>query len=165
MCCEDGGLVAPLHGLLFACIPGQEGCADVCQGVRLPCTRMQGISKKCLHAPYLVPPPQNPHGNPSFWSPHQSPQGTCPFHAAALVLQVEDCDLASFHVHAGDIIVMGSDGLMDNLAELDIMTEVGADPPAAACTYNTCPDDFADYPSGNLVSQTCPAFVSCWQPE
>uniref|UniRef100_A0A7S3VT51 Protein phosphatase n=1 Tax=Dunaliella tertiolecta TaxID=3047 RepID=A0A7S3VT51_DUNTE len=38
--------------------------------------------------------------------------------------KVEDSDLASFHVHAGDIIVMGSDGLLDNLAELDIMTEV-----------------------------------------
>eukprot|EP00983_Pelagomonas_calceolata_P002098 71233-Pelagomonas_calceolata.AAC.1 len=41
-----------------------------------------------------------------------------------MVPQVEDSDLASFHVHAGDIIVMGSDGLLDNLAELDIMTEV-----------------------------------------
>lgn len=48
----------------------------------------------------------------------------CPYqlghHAGAN--RVEDADLASFHVKKGDIIVMGSDGLLDNLSETDIMT-------------------------------------------
>jgi hypothetical protein len=63
--------------------------------------------------------------------------------------QVEDCDLASFHVHAGDIIVMGSDGLLDNLAEVDIMTEVGGGP----FDQSLCPR--CVYPR-KVVTMPCP---------
>ena len=35
--------------------------------------------------------------------------------------RVEDADLVSFYVSPGDIIVMGSDGLLDNLSEHEIM--------------------------------------------
>ncbi|KAI8470187.1 MAG: Serine/threonine protein phosphatase [Monoraphidium minutum] len=38
----------------------------------------------------------------------------------------EDADLATFVVHPGDVIVAGSDGLLDNLSELEILEEVGA---------------------------------------
>ncbi len=53
-------------------------------------------------------------------SPHEYGRGVC---ARA---QVEDSDLASFHVQPGDVIVMGSDGLLDNMADLDISREVAA---------------------------------------
>ena len=36
--------------------------------------------------------------------------------------RVEDADLVSFYVSPGDIIVMGSDGLLDNLSEEEVMT-------------------------------------------
>jgi len=38
--------------------------------------------------------------------------------------KVEDADVAQFHVRVGDIIVMGSDGLLDNVSDLDIAHEL-----------------------------------------
>jgi len=49
-----------------------------------------------------------------------------------------DADLAALPVAAGDVIVMGSDGLLDNMSELEVVTEVskqvaaGAKPAAMA---------------------------------
>ncbi len=40
------------------------------------------------------------------------------------VFQVTDSDFATFHVLPGDIIVMGSDGLLDNVADLDMSREL-----------------------------------------
>jgi hypothetical protein len=37
----------------------------------------------------------------------------------------QDADLATFVVQAGDVIVAGSDGLLDNLSETELMDEVG----------------------------------------
>lgn len=39
-------------------------------------------------------------------------------------LQIADSDSASFFVHPGDIIVMGSDGLLDNVSDQEILDEV-----------------------------------------
>ncbi|GFH14021.1 protein phosphatase, partial [Haematococcus lacustris] len=52
----------------------------------------------------------------------------CPYQVGhqATANKVEDCDLASFHVHPGDVIVMGSDGLLDNVADLEILAEIKA---------------------------------------
>eukprot|EP00955_Chlamydomonas_euryale_P092007 364670-Chlamydomonas_euryale.AAC.1 len=36
----------------------------------------------------------------------------------------EDADLVSFHVQRGDIIVMGTDGLLDNLTDEEICEEL-----------------------------------------
>lgn len=38
--------------------------------------------------------------------------------------QAEDADVASFHVRPGDVIVMGSDGLLDNVSDTDIANEM-----------------------------------------
>mmetsp|Transcript_10331 Transcript_10331/g.17962 ORF Transcript_10331/g.17962 Transcript_10331/m.17962 type:complete len:487 (+) Transcript_10331:106-1566(+) len=50
----------------------------------------------------------------------------CPFqighHEAAN--KVEDSDMASFFVRQGDVIVMGSDGLLDNVSDVDLQQEV-----------------------------------------
>ena len=50
----------------------------------------------------------------------------CPFqlghHSGAS--RYEEADLASFTIKKGDIIVMGSDGLLDNLSESEMLAEI-----------------------------------------
>jgi len=97
----------------------QDACVCVCVPLWVSVYQARSHGGSSLSLPKSHPCSPTPT-SASPYVPHPPLTPPLLLHPA----QVEDCDLASFHVHAGDIIVMGSDGLLDNIAELDIMAEV-----------------------------------------
>lgn len=85
-----------------------------------------------------------------------------------------DADLAALPVAPGDVIIMGSDGLLDNMSEMEVVAEVsrqmaaGAKPAAMAqgvAKVSPCPD----WPTagvacfGSVVRHHLLAFVDAFE--